>query len=782
MAKLPTADIQTLLKTVVDHYDQQDLAVRDGQIRVWKQLKLLWEGFHRAWYSEVAHDWRIYDDAALGDSSNQSAYDKPINVFRAYLESIIAALSITVPPIKCFPDDANDPLDLSTARAGDKIAELVYRHNDVSLLWIHALFIYCTEGMVAYYNYPKASKEFGEYETDNYEDTEEQHEVTKCPSCGFVMDDQTLTPETIQLRAKLEKELYKFMPDDDDIMIQDELMNAGNDLCPACAQMIAPQVMQETLIVTRLVGTTKEAKSRMCIEAYGGLNVKIPNYARKQSEIPALIYSYEVDSSIAIENYRHLLGKRQAWKESQKIKASTGPRDPYEQWGRLNPQYRGEYPMDTVTVRSVWLRPSAFYILSEEADVEKLRKLYPNGCKVVMINDDFGEACNESLDDHWTINYNPLADYVHYDPLGLLLVSVQEITNDLVSLTLQTIEHGIPQTFADPAVLDFDAYRQQESTPGGIYEAKAQSGKSIKDGFHEVKTAALSQEVMPFGEQIQSMAQLVSGALPSLFGGQMGGSETASQYSMSRAQAQQRLQNTWKMFTTSWKQVFGKVIPMFIKTMKDDEREVQTDSDGNFFNVFIRKAETEGKLGKVELGADENLPVTWGQRKDFIEKLLLNANPEIIKIISAPENIPLIHEALGLADFYVPGEDDVMKQYDEIKLLLNSTPFQTGDPIMPEVPSVEIDPIFDNHAIEFEIVRKWVIGEAGRQAKQDNPEGYKNVLLHGMQHNMEIQKAMMQQAMQQQATEGGGAAPNEKPNPKLNEAPLTGEGDVQTIQ
>ena len=38
---------------------------------------------------------------------------------------------------------------------------------------------------------------------------------------------------------------------------------------------------------------------------------------------------------------------------------------------------------------------------------------------------------NESLDDHWTLTYNPLSDYIHYDPIGLLLSSVQDITNDL---------------------------------------------------------------------------------------------------------------------------------------------------------------------------------------------------------------------------------------------------------------------------------------------------------------------------------------------------------------
>jgi len=776
MANLPSEDIQGLLKQVVDHFDKEDVSVRERQIRTWRRLKLFWEGFQKAWYSETAHDWRIWDIDEQADDTEQSYYDKPINVFRAYLESIIAALSVTVPPIKCFPDDADNSLDLSTAKAGDKIAQLVYRHNDVPLLWLHALFIYCTEGMVACYGYPKEDESYGTYEKKDEENVDELHQYTRCPNCGYTMDDQIMTPEMQAqldpLKEKAKQAKDEFMPEDVDVqnVVQEE-----TDLCPACLQMIAPELVQESLIVTRIIGVTQQPKTRICLEAYGGLYVKVANYAKKQPDTPYLIYAYETHYANAVERYDHLRGK--SWRElAGKIKQSTGPKDPYEQWGRLSPQYQGEYPLNTVTVRNAWLRPAAFNVLNDKECIDKLRKLYPNGAKVVMINDVFAEACNEALDDCWTLTHNPLSDYIHHDPLGLLLVSIQEITNDLISLILQTIEHGISQTFADPAVLNFNAYRQMESVPGGIYEATPKTGKSIGDAFYEAKTATLSPEIMPFAQNIQSMAQLVSGALPSLFGGAIEGSQTASQYSMSRAQALQRLQNTWKMFTIWWKQIFGKAIPMFIEEVQEDERDVQRDRNGNFINVYIRKAELEGKIGKIELEANENLPLTWSQQKDLIMQLLQAANPQILEVLGAPENIPILRDHIGLVDFYVPGEDDIVKAYDDIKILLNSTPIPTGDPMQPEQPSVEIDPVYDNSSIIFEVVRKWVISEAGRQAKQDNQEGYRNVLLYGSAHRQN----MMMQQMQAAAAQGGGAAPNEKPNPKEKEAPITGDNDVQT--
>lgn len=783
--KLSEALIHSIC-AIKDFCNDEDVAVRERQIRVWRRLKLLWEGYSNVWYSEVAHDWRIWDlsdSQASGDNTDQAYYDKPINVFRAYLESVIAALSVVVPPIKCFPDDADNTLDLATAKAGDKIAKLVLRHNKADLEWIHALFIYCTEGMTACYNHPVASEKFGMYEEKEYNDEEETHQISSCPQCGAVMNDQMMdNPQVKQVEDKIGEELDKYAPDDEDAPLQNAIQN--EDMCPSCMEQVIPQITEDKFVVTRLVGKTSLPKSRIKLEVFGGLNVKVPNYARNQEEAPYLRLSRDINYVMALEKYDALKGARIA-ELKQKISSAPGEAGgytQYDQWGRLSPQYQGDWPLNVVTEEIHWFRPAAYNFLAGESDkIAALKKRFPNGCKATFINDHFVEACNACLDDEWTVNYNPLSDFIHYNPLGLLLTSVQDITNELISLILQTIEHGIGQTFADPGVLSFKQYGQTETTPGGVFPATAKTGKSLADGFHELRTATLSQEVMPFQQYIQSMGQLSTGALPSLFGGQIegAGGDTASGYSMSRAQALQRLQNTWKMYTDWWKDIFGKVIPMYIKEVKDDERDVSLDNDGNFINTFIRKAELEGKIGRIELEANENLPVTWGQKKDMLLQLLQATNPQIMEFLNAPENRAVIHEYLGLEDFYMPGEDDIIKQYDEIRILLESAPIpnmQDVDGSMPELPSVEIDPIFDNNQIEFEIVRKWVISETGRDAKASNPAGYANVLLHGKMHFMQVQ--MQQAQMQAAASQGNGATPNDKPNPKQKEAPVTGEGDV----
>lgn len=775
----------SLLKNVIEHFSKEDTAVRDRQIRTARQLKLFWENFQRTWYSEVAHDWRVWDaQNAQGETDDQEYYDKPVNIFRAYLESIIAALSVTVPPIKCFPDDADSPSDLSTAKAGDKIAQLVFRHNNAPLLWIHALFIFSTEGMVAAYNYSKTDKKYGEYEENEYEEVEELHQIKACPNCGQEIDDQLINDVDDE-----------FQPDDESVIAHDITYNEGMELCPQCMSMVMPEMQQSSLIITKMVGKTQHPKSRQCIETYGLLNVKVANYARKQCDTPYLTYYHEDHFANVLEKYPDL---REDKDKSGNIMGGVGGgTDQYERWARLSPQYRGEYPENNVTVAEHWLRPASFNVLDKEQAAE-LKKLFPDGAKVCMVNDEYASSCNEALDDHWTLSYNPLSDYVNHDPLGLLLVTLQDVTNDLISLVLQTIEHGIPQTMVDPGVLDIEAYRQLEATPGSLIPTKPiSSGKKVSEGFYEVRTAALSSEVLPFFQQIQNLAQLVSGALPSLFGGAMsGGGETASEYSMSRAQALQRLQTTWKVMTFWWKEVFGKVVPQYMKDIVADEKDVQRKKDGSFVNVIIRRAEMDGKIGKVELEANENLPLTWNQIKDLVMQLLNSGNEQILAILGAPENLPVIRDAIGLTDFYIPGEDERNAELEEINQLLNSEPIlmppdemasmeaqmMGGEPPPPEEqPSVQIDVELDNHAFRFEIIKAWAVSDAGRQAKVENLPGYKNVLLHGYQHKQQMMMEMMQEAAMAPSDEKG-ATPGEKPNKTDKEAPIEEEGDVPTLQ
>jgi hypothetical protein len=724
-------DVKLALKTLFEHCDQDDKAVRDRQIRLWKKLEFYWSGIQRIWWDEVAHDWRVYDlNNDFGGNGESSYYDKPINVYRAYLESIIAALSASTPRVRCYPDDADNVNDCLTARGGNKIAQLVMNRIDGDLKWIKALYVLCNQGMIAAYNYNVKDEKYGTFEVPEYKDAEEEVDNYFCPSCGTKLEGENLVVAE-QMRITDEDE---FRPDDE-AAVQD--YQQEGILCPLCQLMINPDLRTEKIIVRKMTGNTHEPKSSQELEVLGGLFVKVPNWARKQEDCPYLDYSYEVHYSNILAKYKHLREELRV-KDSQ-LASSSGD-DGYGPWGRLSPQYLGDTPTNNPTCHNIWFRPSWYEILDDD-DRELLLKEFPEGVKVVFVNDQFAEACPEKMDDYWTLTFNPLSDSVHFDPLGTLVVSVQDISNDLIALILQTIEHGIPQTFADPKVLNFEQYRNSEIAPGSIFPAKAQAGKTVGEGFFTIATATLSQEVGPFAERINELGQFASGALPSIWGGEMSASSrTAAQYSMSGKQALQRLQTSWKILNHWWKNVFSKIIPAYIKNMQTDERIVQEQGD-SFVNIVIKKAEMEGKIGSVHLDSSDELPHSWGQIRDIIMELLTLQNPEIMEILGAPENLKVMEKVFSPTGLVIPNQADREKQLEEISLLLRNEPSPL--PSGQFMPSIMPVPDVDNHSVEAEICRYWLVSEAGRQAKTDNNAGYENVLAHMRAHQLFIQQQMM---------------------------------------
>lgn len=759
----PSKELQNAFKSIIDEFRLNERSVRERQIRLWKKLSLYWDGFQRTWWDETAHDYRTFntDLQSAGNLDGSAFFDRPINVYQAYLSTIIAALSATTPPVKCVPDDADNPADITTARGGTKIAELIAKHNDAPLLWVKALWIYTTQGMIAAYNRTVEKEEFGTVDVEEHLQEEQILEFKTCPLCGKELAEQ----ELLAAEDLAANENDEFDKDEEDVPSID-LNNQSEEqvLCPECAVLVQPDINTERFIVEKLVGRSTKPKARQIIEVHGGLYVFVPNYVRSQEELPILGYCRELHYTNVYEMFPHLAKEHDF--RSAKSSSFSG-NEQYEVWGRLSNQYLGEYPMDTPTVGSWWLRPRTYWMIEDDEIRKEAEKYYPFGVRVDIVNDIFAQATPEDLDDHWTIAVNPLSNYLHYDPLGLLATSVQDITTDLIDLTMQTIEQGVGQTFADPSVLNFEQYGKQVNLPGSVFPAKPKSGKSLGDAFFQISTATLGREVEPFGEKINQLGQFVTGALPALFGGAGPSSQrTASQQTLSRNQALQRLQTPWKMINYWWQKIFGKVIPAYIETMLDDERLVRK-QHGTYVNDLIKRSQLDGKIGEVTVESSDQLPQTWAQTRDIIMQMLASNNPLILEALANPDNLGVLQSAIGLLDFNIPGEKDREKQYHEIKLLLQAAPIE--DPNTGEMlPSIMPELLVDNHKVEGDICRDWLVSEAGLIAQVENKEGYENVKAH-----LEVHIRMLQElnAGTQQPEPAGPSKAGVQPNAGRNFRP-----------
>src|SRR5713101_6574824 len=61
------------------------------------------------------------------------------------------------------------------------------------------------------------------------------------------------------------------------------------------------------------------------------------------------------------------------------------------------------------------------------------------------------------------------------------------------------------------------------------------------------------------------------------------------------------------------------------------------------------------------------------------------------------------------------------------------------------LPSVSVDQLLDDHAVEFEECKRWANSEAGQSARMTNPAGFANVRAHTEAHLRAMSQAALAQ-------------------------------------
>lgn len=719
-----------LLKQLVDILEQPEKTARELMVRVWKKHENYWRDRQYIIWDEIAQDWRTPQELRELDTQidiDPAAYAKIINIYKAHGEAIISALSAGLPHVKFFPDDADNQDDVFTAKSCSKIAELLQKRNKGHLLFIRALFLLYNAGTIFAYNENKDTTKFGTVKRNIFTNVPVINRQSFCPNCGLMLGSEQLD-----------------MPEEGAQSVQD-MNNSMPTVCPQCQAEIVPDSEDYEEEIPRLTGYTEEPKSHECIEVFGPLHVKVPLWVRQQEQTPYLILETEEDEALMQDVYSEV---------ADKITPSSDV-ERYERYGRENTDYRGDTPLHLCTLRRCWIRPWAFNrlgIREHRPEIEELRQKYPNGVYVVLVNDLIVEAVPDNLDDHWTITFNPLSNHLHGDPLSQSLIPVQDITNELTNLTLETVEFGIPETFYDAEAIDSDQYGKSEARPGMLYPAKPRATMGMDSSFHTIKTATLSQEVDNFADRVTQAGQFVSGAMPTIWGGALEGSGgTAKEVENARAMSLQRLNLTWIMVKTWWADVMAKAVRSFAVNMKDDERYVEAKGN-NFVNVWIRRAEMTGRIGQVESDISEAFPISWAQKRDILLSLINIKNPLVDVVLSHPENAGVVASTIGFPELYIPGDDDRNKQLYEISQLLMAQPLPMGVP-GPDgqemlQPTITVEQ-WENHTVEAETIKAWLKSEVGIETRETNPAGYMNIVAHLQMHEMFVAQQMMAEAANQ---------------------------------
>lgn len=721
-------EIRKNLKFIVEDLEKEQQPIREYYIKEWKRNDYYWRNIFDLFWDEVSRDWRPYEEGIRNNPELEIDPDdtgRAIGIYRAHGESIIAALSTGIPGIRFAPDDADNPDDISTAKAYSKISDLIDNHNNAKSLIVKTLFILWNQPAAFIYNYHNTDPSYGMIKIPKQETVMEEKEVYNCPEC------------------------------------LGEMENGEPQDCPTCGAETLPEAGVQEVPVT-IETYENSPKGREILEVYGPMNVKVPFYASDLKNCPYLILESEHHYALARDLFPQI---------KDKIKPSNS-RESYDRWARTPSDKYYSSDSDVVTIRRCWLRPWAYNLLENDEEIEDLKEKYPNGCYAIFVDDVFAEAVDENMDDHWTVSISPTSNHIHDVPMGRPLVDVQEMTNEMVNLVLRTIKHGIPITFADSDAIDWDKFKDNPSEPGDIIPTRpARSGQNMAGRFHTVKTATLAQEVGEFTSYLQGQGQFVSKAFPSIYGGpQTSGSKTYKEYEMSRNQALQALSLTWQNLNVLWKDAKFKACKEYARNMQADEQFSQKEGT-SFVNVWIRRSEMTGKVGSVEPEASDQFPISSQQKRGLLIELMGMNNEYINQAIFHIENAEKNSRLLSFDELYIPGVDQKNKQVRETFELMKGQPTPTGQPD-PNDPtgtaelmtsSVPIEE-FDDHNIHMQCTAAFLVSDLGQELKMSNPPAYQNIALHYREHaqaQAQIdQQNFMAQLEQQKMINSAGKPPN----------------------
>lgn len=704
--ELPT-DVKNFLMDCVKNCELEDEYIRSLQVKTWKKLEEYWHGIQFLFWSEIAQDWATPENGIqvgiVGEETRDSVgpfYDYVINIYKAHGESIIAALSQSIPGVEWFPDDADNTDDVSASMAKNHLGIIYQKHIKAKLRFIDALFKLYNQGIVAAYRYREGEESYGIHRVPKYKTEKIKSTKNVCPECqsdivGSSSPTDIPTCPTCNMQGKEEE--YE----------EDQIIHDGYDEIP------------------------KERES-LCIE--GPLGVKVAYYAKKQKDCGYLIWYLE-------EHYAKGRSLYPDWADD--ICPDAG--ESKERWARTPSSYStawrgGSEDTNLTSFKRVWLRPWMYYSNASDKkltnkEVKKyLDKEFPKGIHFVINGKNIVDFDPDCMDKCWTLGKSGPSTFIHSDPVGAGIAPIQEMTNQIANLTIQTIEYGVPALFADSRILNRDVWSQQDSSPGTITTVrKPAEFQTLSEGFYEQKISTPSKELETFRARLDQDAEFVVGDQPTISGKSFeSGTRTLGEYTSSYQKSLARLRLIYDYTTEWWYQVVDKGVTAMeddIKKYGDSENTV-IKSQGQFENIKVEKKDL---MGKASLSPEisESFPLSSDQKLSMIIQMISLQNPMIESVIGHPENAHIITEALGFPDLYIPGESQRYKALVTIKKLLNpkNPPQQIPDPTtgQPMVQaSMQPDPAVDDEETQIAVFKYFLASEKGMQTLDTNPPGYAN--------------------------------------------------------
>lgn len=729
------------LRDLILSYRLEGMVARRDELRRTKQARLFFRGLQYGYYD--SQDLQIHlpfgttDGLGLGvtddDDGDSPRFNYCTNIYQAFGLAFIAVMSAAIPTPKFYPQSAQSEQDVTTAKACDDVRKVIEKNNSIQKLLQTMAFRMWTDAKVcAYTRYVTDGQSFGFEELPQLEEQPQSlgENSYKCQECGAE------TPASSN----------------------SDQFGLGSTFCQQCQAPLSDDDLQtaDSVDVPIQTGTNRVPRGQEMISIFGGLEVHGPPWADELPEWPYLQLSLETHIAKLKASYQHA---------ADKIIAS-GPLnadDVYARYARqavkqgLPAITPGDALANLVTFSRTWVQPWSFWQIEEEETRNLLLKLFPDGAYVAFAGEAYCESRNEQMAKCWNVMYGMPGDGQNRPGVGDSMVEVQMQFNDLSNIEQETAEFGIPPILHDSETLDTDAIGNTVAEPATWYPVKIRPNDDIRKKVMQLQPSTVPDQFIKRRQELYGpIGQFLTGLLPSIWGGQLEGNDTASGYAMAREQALGRIGIFWTSMKIFYAAAMRQAIECFRENRTDDVEQVISSEGGDFESKWIRMADLEGHI-QVYDDPDEKFPELPGQVRAMLQQIM--NDPAIgPMLMQDPGNVGTAKNIMGLRDFTIPNEDSRIKQLREITELLKTGPVSeggqpdpmTGQPTPPQS-TVPIDMLFDNHAIEATEMKRWANSDAGQTAARENPAGFANVQAHYQEH--------MAAAQQQSAGQSQGKPP-----------------------
>jgi len=409
------------------------------------------------------------------------------------------------------------------------------------------------------------------------------------------------------------------------------------------------------------------------VEAFGKLEAKvIPINSQCLRDCVAVQVSREYDLSYAKAKFPDIA-------DSIKPGSSGSGENELDRIARINAclslpasYVTGDSMVRDCTITRTWLRPE-FFMECETAEIKaELFEKMPDGALAVFAGEKFAFARNECMDDHLTLVQAFPGSGMNRRSLMSKVLSIQKRVNNWIDLLNAFFIKTVPMRLYDSVAFAPEII-QQAVSPGQSAFFQSQPGKSGSD-LVVMEPSPTHQPTLPDFIKffLTDLPQLLSGALPSLFGAESN-TDTATGQMIQRDQALGRLATPWNAIQEATCSYHRQAVQLAARCRKKSIRAAISSSNHDIISIEL--SDLKGNVLSYP-EEDANFPESWNQRQARYQQLLLDAptNPLVMKLLALPKNLKAAKDAIGMAEFEIPEADAYDKQLGEMDVLLATGP------------------------------------------------------------------------------------------------------------